>query len=135
MLAADLRDAELLGSYREARERLVALLENQFPESDWQMPMVERRTFPPRGTLKPLPLLEIGAEEKLYRRWDFAFVMVPDELEPRCRIRALGVPSSALEAAVLSSNRLGERHVLLEAISKTSVERNCCYNGQHGTDR
>ena len=121
MLAADLRDAELLQSYRDARERLMTLLKGQFPEFDWQMPLVERRTFPPRGALKPLPLLEIGAEEKLYRRWDFAFVVVPNELEPRRRIRALGVPSSALEVAVLSSNRLGEREVLAERVAALAL--------------
>ncbi len=51
--------------------------------------------------------MERGLQEKLYRGWDFALVLVPNEREPRERIFTLGVPSSALEVAVLSSARLG----------------------------
>ena len=114
LLAADLRDPKLLAAYEEARARLQALLQNQFPEFDWRMPFVERRTFSPRGALKLLPLLEAGAEEKLYRRWDFALVVVPNDLAPRRRIRTLGVPSSALEVAALSSALLGSGEGLVE---------------------
>ena len=114
LLAADLRDPALLAAYEEARARLQGFLQEQFPEFDWRMPFALRRTFPPRGALKPLPLLEAGAEEKLYRRWDFALVLVPNDISPRRRIRTLGVPSSALEVAALSSALLGSGGELAE---------------------
>jgi hypothetical protein len=112
IVAADLRDPELLSAYDEARHRLQSQLAEQFPMFDWQMPYLERRSFAPRGSLQPLNLLEIGAEEKLYRRWDYALVIVPNEIESRRRISTLGVPSSALEVGVLSSARLGYKEQL-----------------------
>ncbi len=117
IIAADLRDAALLAAYDLAVDLLKEQLETQFPLFDWQMPRVERRSFAPRGALEPLSLLEIGAEEKLYRRWDFALVLVPNELQPRRRISTLGVPSSALEVAVLSSARLGSKEMLPERLA------------------
>ena len=117
IVAADLRDVELLDAYDQARAQLKAQLEAQFPMFDWQMPQAERRSFAPRGSLRPLNLLEIGGEEKLHRRWDYALVVVPNELEPRRRISTLGVPSSALEVAVMSSARLGHKSLLPERLA------------------
>ena len=112
IVASDLRNPELLESYDRARGMLKVQLELQFPMFDWQMPQVERRSFAPRGSLRPLDLLEVGAEEKLHRRWDYALVVVTNELQPRRRISTLGVPSSALETAVMSSARLGHTSLL-----------------------
>ncbi len=112
IVASDLRNPKLLESYNRARELLKVQLELQFPMFDWQMPLVERRSFAPRGSLRPLDLLEVGAEEKLHRRWDYALVVVTNELQPRRRISTLGVPSSALETAVISSARLGHTSLL-----------------------
>jgi hypothetical protein len=69
---------------------------------------VAERRYPPYGALEPLPLLELGVHEKLSRRWDFALVLVSNDLRPRTRIFTIGVPSSALETIVLSSARLGD---------------------------
>lgn len=109
LVASDLRDPELLEIYARARSLLTEPLREQFPMFDWRMPQIERRNFAPRGSLKPLNLLEMGSEERLFQRWDYALVVVPNELQPRCRISALGVPSSALEVAALSSARLGRK--------------------------
>ena len=109
LVASDLRDPELLEIYARARSLLTEQLREQFPLFDWQMPQIERRNFAPRGSLKPLNLLEMGSEERLFQRWDYALVVVPNELQPRRRISALGVPSSALEVAALSSARLGRK--------------------------
>ncbi|MCY4353449.1 MAG: hypothetical protein OXC09_01490 [Truepera sp.] len=109
LVASDLRDPELLEIYARARSLLTEQLREQFPMFDWRMPQIERRNFAPRGSLKPLNLLEMGSEERLFQRWDYALVVVPNELQPRRRISALGVPSSALEVAALSSARLGRK--------------------------
>ena len=117
IVASDLRNPELLEAYGRARELLLTQLENQFPMFDWQMPLIERRSFAPRGSLRPLGLLELGAEEKLFRHWDYALVLVTNELQPRRRISTLGVPSSALETAVMSSARLGSVAQLPERLA------------------
>jgi len=117
VLGADLRDEELLAVYATARERVLGTLSEQLPEYAWEMPWVERRINAPRGALDPLPLLELGAEEKLHRHWDYAVVLVPNELRPRRRIAAVGVPSSALETAVASTARLGSGEELAEKLA------------------
>ena len=70
----------------------------------------------PRGALDPVDLLELGVAEKLHRHWDYVLVAVPNELVARHGPSALGVPSSALEAAVLSSSALGSGAVLVERL-------------------
>ncbi|RME10136.1 MAG: hypothetical protein D6802_10150 [Ardenticatenia bacterium] len=116
VLASDVRDPQLLSAYEAARHRLQAMLADQFPQFEWQIHFWERRTFPPRGALPPLDLLEIGVQEKLYHGWDYAIVLVPNDLHPRHRPFVIGVPSSALEVAVLSTARLGDSSLLAERI-------------------
>lgn len=121
ILAADVRETALLEAYDQTRRRLQALLREQFSGFAWRLEPLERRTFTTRGTLKPLELLELGAEEKLHRRWDFALVVVPNELAPRKRIFAMGVPSSALEVAVLSSARMDHDAALSERLTALAL--------------
>ncbi len=121
ILASKLTDTALAERYEEASEKLLNYLQTQFPSFDWQLEPVERRAFPGAGVLKPLPLLELGAEEKLYHQWDYALVVVPNDLEPRQRISTLGIPSSALEVAVLSSARLGPHDALSERLAALAL--------------
>ncbi len=121
VLAADVTDPVLLRAYREGRDRLLELLSSWFPEFAWEMPFVERRVHPPSGALDPLELLELGAEEKLARHWDYVLVLVPNELTPRHRVAAVGVPSSALEAAVLSTARLGNGAPLADRVAALAL--------------
>ncbi|WP_457627354.1 hypothetical protein, partial [Oceanithermus sp.] len=114
LLGADLRDPDLLAAYAAARRRLEAYLQAAFPEFDWRFEAAERRIFVPRGALDPVDLLELGVSEKLHRRWDYVLVVVPNELVARHGPSSLGVPSSALEAAVLSTSRLGSGDELVE---------------------
>ncbi len=116
VLAADVWNADLLAAYELARDMVLDTLQNQFPEFTWQMPYIERRVYVPLGALDPLPLLEIGVQEKIYRHWDYAIVLVPNELNPRHRVFTISVPSSALEVAVVSSSRLGPNDVLAEKL-------------------
>lgn len=121
ILASKLTDATLAERYDEAAERLLDYLQAQFPSFNWQLEKIERRAFPAAGLLKPLPLLELGAEEKLHHQWDFCLVVVPNDLEPRQRISTLGIPSSALEVAVLSSARLGPHDALPERLATLAL--------------
>ncbi len=116
LLGADLRDPELLAAYERAREQFRALLSAAFPEYDWQTPYAERRVHLPRGGLDPVEILELGVDEKLHRRWDYALVIVPNELLARHRPYALGVSSQALEVGVLSTSRLSSGERLVEQI-------------------
>ncbi len=106
LLAAEEADAQRLRAYQRSATHLCALLQAQFPQFHWEISFVAERRYPPYGALTPLPLLELGVHEKLSRHWDFALVLVPNELVPRNRIYTIGVPSSALEVAVLSTARL-----------------------------
>lgn len=121
IVAADVRDEALLAAYEAARERLLEHLAEHFPQFRWEMPAVARGAHAPRGSLRPLELLELAGEEKLRRRWDFALAVVPNELEPRHRISTVGVPSSALEAAVLSSAGIGEDGALPERLAALAL--------------
>ncbi len=117
VLASDVWDRELLRAYEEARDLLLDVLRDQFPEFTWEVPLVEHRVYVPLGALDPLPLLELGAEEKIYRHWDYAIVIVSNELNPRHRIFTIGIPSSALEVAVVSTARLGRGEKLPERLA------------------
>lgn len=109
VLASDIQGQSMIDVYQEAIQLVLEQLRQQFPEFAWHMPFIQRRRYAPRGALRPLPLLEFGAQEKLLNKWDYAVVVVANDLEPRRQPFALGVPSSALETAVLSSSRLGEK--------------------------
>lgn len=106
LLAAEEADPQRLQAYQQTVTQLCTLLQEQFPQFHWEMHFIVERRYPPYGALMPLPLLELGVHEKLSRHWDFALVLVPNELVPQSRIFTLGVPSSALEVAVLSTARL-----------------------------
>lgn len=121
LLAADAQDSAVNGAYEEARQLLLDLLREQFAEFQWQMDLHNDHRFSPYGMLEPLLLLELGVHEKLTREWDFALVVVPNELKPHTRTFTIGVPSSALETAVLSSARLGTAEVLPQRVAALAL--------------
>ena len=108
VLAADERDHTVLRAYALAHQRLLTMVEAQFPQFRWVLETATHRTFVAQGALDPLPLLELGVQEKISNGWDYALVVVPNELTPRTRAFVLAVPSSALEVAVVSSARMTE---------------------------
>lgn len=113
LLAADDRDAALHQALDDARARLHQALSGGFAQFQWELTIVSRRRFSPLGALDPLALLEFGVREKIAQRWDYALVIVPNELHFRDRPPTWGVPSSALEVAVVSTEtsapeRLGD---------------------------
>jgi len=106
ILLSDVTDSSLLREYERAIAKVRDAVSNDFPELSWEMPFVRRRRYPPHGALDPLDLLEAGLLEKTKNKWDYAIVLVSNELQPRYRISTIGVPSSALEVAVLSSSEI-----------------------------
>ncbi|PRP99649.1 hypothetical protein ENSA7_62890 [Enhygromyxa salina] len=94
---------------RERVEEVAGLLragmEEQLPEFAWQSAVVERRLARQGAQIDPLDLLELGVQEKIGHHWDFALVVTASDLLARERPFTYGVPSSALETAVLSSAR------------------------------
>lgn len=102
VLAVDSANSELQSLVTTIGQQIIAQLRQQLPAFTWQLHPQQRRRFAERGQLDPLPLLELGVQEKLRHGWDYAFVVVPNELLARNRPRTIGVPSSALETMVLS---------------------------------
>jgi len=95
---------------RVAADRLQAHLASQFPQFNWQSEFASCPIGGATGAAgeiyaDPLDLLEAGVSEKIHRRWDFAFVVTEREFVARTRSSTVGVPSSALETAVLSTSR------------------------------
>ena len=108
VLAADLRDFDTTTAYEQTAVSLETMLRQQFPTFRWQVDFVNRNQYAPRGALDPLPLLTFGVQEKIMHHWDYALMVVPNALRPRERVHTVGIPSSALETAVLSSADLDE---------------------------
>lgn len=121
LLATDMKQTAVSQLEQIGCELLKETLERQFPRFRWRVDFVDRRRYPPKGALDPLQLLEFGVQEKINRHWDYVLVVVPNELQGRKRAHTIGVPSSALETAVLSTayleknlpNRFSEQVVIL----------------------
>ncbi len=121
VLLSEIADMDILVSYENAVVKVRSILESDFPDYLWNMPFVKRRRFPPHGALDPLELLEVGLLEKTKNGWDYAIVLVSNDLEPRYRISTIGVPSSALEVAVLSSSELEDNGDMVEKIGALAL--------------
>ncbi len=116
ILAADVRDNALLDAYEQARCQLQTTLAEQFPHFHWQVTSLNRRRYAPRGALQPLQLLNMAVQEKLHHNWDYALIIVPNELNPQQRTFTLGVPSSALEVAAISSALADDTSVMINRL-------------------
>lgn len=117
VLAVDVRSANILDAHEMACRRLQETLAAQFPQFRWRVQFLHRYRYAPRGTVDPLLLLEYGVQEKIVQRWDYALVAVTNALQSREKVHTVGVPSSALETAVISSAELGAYHQLGERMA------------------
>ena len=90
-------------------EKLRLRLERQMPEFDWQVERVDMPLGPRLGAVDPLELLVHGVQKKIECGWDFSIVDTDVELLARERPFIFGVPSSALETAVISRLRVTEQ--------------------------
>jgi hypothetical protein len=117
ILAVDVRSANILDAHEMACRRLQETLAAQFPQFRWRVQFLHRYRYAPRGTVDPLLLLEYGVQEKIVQRWDYVLVAVTNALHSRQKVHTVGVPSSALETAVISSAELGAYHQLGERMA------------------
>ncbi|MDQ7040753.1 MAG: DUF2391 domain-containing protein [Rhodothermus sp.] len=109
-----------------ARARLAQLLTAWFPGFCWRFPVVWRRELRPMSPVEPIELLEAATDERDHGRWDFVLVVTAATLKSHYKPFALGAPSSALDAAVLSTQRLDpivedeqvEEHERIETIAR-----------------
>lgn len=88
-----------------AASELTNDLQNNLPDFSWEHELIKRRIAREQHQIDPLDLLKLGVQEKIERHWDFALVITKADLVARERPFIFGVPSSALETAVLSAAR------------------------------
>lgn len=103
VVTAPLSSAPEVELTRDAAQLLETHLADQFEGFNWSHEVIVQRIVIDDGKADPLDLLKIGVAEKIERRWDFALVVSAQHLMARSRPYTLGIPSSALETAVLST--------------------------------
>ncbi|NND90310.1 MAG: hypothetical protein HKN42_05540 [Granulosicoccus sp.] len=86
--------------------RFTQSLRSCLPQFDWRVSVSRRRDMGEGGREESTELLRQATEERDLYRWDFAIVLIGDELLPHYRSFALAVLSRPLDAAVISTARL-----------------------------
>jgi len=89
-----------------ARDHMLARLEQTFAQFSWRMPVVQRLGPPQREPTEPVKLLKDGVQERDFQHWDFTFVVTRTPLQTHYKPYALAVPSRALGIAVISTAQL-----------------------------
>jgi predicted Zn-dependent protease len=99
-------DAADIEAVRRARDDLTRLLQQQFPEFDWQMPLVEREEMVQDQRVEPVVLLDQGATVSSFRRWDFILIITAADLVSHYQRDAFAVLSRSLQATAISTARI-----------------------------
>ena len=89
-----------------ARERMRTFLNEHFPEFIWRIATVSREDVPTAIRHEPSALLQDGSHLRDAEAWDFALMYTSADLISRYKPFALAVISSALDLAVISTNRI-----------------------------
>ena len=89
-----------------ARERMREFLADNFPEFEWRIATVSREDVPTAIRHEPSALLQDGSHLRDAEAWDFALMFTSADLISRYKPFALAVISSALDLAVISTNRI-----------------------------
>lgn len=90
----------------QARSQMLAFLQEQFAQFQWEMPVVRRAEPSPNSREEPIRLLQEGVHERDIHHWDYALVITGADLRSYYKPYALAAPSLALSVAVLSLARL-----------------------------
>jgi len=90
----------------DARDHMLASLEQTFEQFTWRMPVVQRLGPRQREATEPVKLLKDGLQERDLQHWDFTFVVTRTPLQAHYKPYALAVPSRALGVAVVSTSHL-----------------------------
>lgn len=91
---------------RSAREQLLAWLKSQFPQFAWRISAVQREEVPLSIRQEPSALLRDGSDLRDAEGWDFAILFTAADLTCRYKPYSIAVTSSALDLAVVSTNRI-----------------------------
>lgn len=89
-----------------ARDRMLAFLQQQFPQFQWRMPLLRKRKPLRQNHDEAAVLLQEGLKERDTYHWDFAFVITATDLKSYYKPYSLAMPSQALAVAVISLARL-----------------------------
>ena len=89
-----------------AAERLIEVLASLFPDYRFRVEHSRRRDIGEYRREESSQLLRAAAESRTVHRWDFVFLVTPDELIARLRSYAFAALSRPLDAAVVSTSRL-----------------------------
>jgi hypothetical protein len=91
---------------QEVEARFKSTLDKRLPQFDWRLSISRRRDIGERGREESTELLRQATEERDLYRWDFAIVLINEELLAHYRAFALAVLSRPLDCAVVSTARL-----------------------------
>jgi len=90
----------------KARQRILELLQEQFGQFDWRMPIIRSVALHQADRGRSASLLYEGAYERDHHRWDYALVITAADLQSYYKPYALAMPSRTLSVAVISTARL-----------------------------
>jgi predicted Zn-dependent protease len=105
----------------QARHRMLALLEQDFSQFQWRMPVILQPQPVAGDATGAAKLLYEAAYERDGRRWDYAFVFTGADLTSYYKPFAFAMPSQALAVAVMSTARLASRSLLADNSETWSV--------------
>jgi predicted Zn-dependent protease len=105
-----------LEAVRRVRDELTESLQRQFPEFDWQMPLVEREEMVRKQRVEPVELLDQGVTVRSYRKWDFTVIVTAADLVSHYQQDAFAVLSRSLQATAISTARI-DPHAYNRAIA------------------
>jgi predicted Zn-dependent protease len=106
----------------QTRQRMLALLQDQFGQFDWRMPMVRQPASLQADWSHSASLLYEGAYERDNRSWDFVLVITATDLKSHYKPYALAMPSRTLSVAVISTARLSTLSLSIADNSPNPVE-------------
>jgi predicted Zn-dependent protease len=98
----------------QARNRMLALLQQDFGQFQWRMPVILQPQPGAGSATGAAKLLYEAAYERDGRHWDYAFVITGADLTSYYKPFAFAMPSQALAVAVMSTARLASRSLLAD---------------------
>lgn len=105
LIAGELDDADYEAA-RDARARLLDMLNQWFSEFSWRMPLIRRPEMIAVRREEPVVLLARGHEELSANHWDFALIITQADFVTHYKPFALGIVSRGLDIGLISSCRV-----------------------------
>lgn len=90
----------------EAHNRVMQFFREQFPELDFEMPVIYREEMVLDLRVEPVVLLDAAVLERNLKTWDYTLVVTHADLVGHYKSDALAALSRTLESAVISTARI-----------------------------